>query len=221
MAKAALFKDEAAMMDASALRIAGLLASRLCHDLVGPLGAVNNGLELIAEKDDMAKEALGLAQRSARRAAGRLQFFRYAFGAAGAEANFGHGEARPVALTLLNNGDIAVDWPETKAVELPAGAGRLLLNMALLASECLPRGGNMRVNLAPNRIAIDANGPQARLAAETKAAIAGSVAPAQLTARTVVGYYVAQLAKALGAKLELGEEGNGTVRFSTVFAPGK
>ncbi len=206
------------MMDASALRIAGLLASRLCHDLVGPLGAVNNGLELIAEEDDMAAEALGLAQRSAKRAASRLQFFRYAFGAAGGEPNFGHGEARPVALNLLNNGDIAVDWPETKTVELPTGAGRLLLNMALLASECLPRGGNLKVSLTTNRIALDASGPQARLPAETKAAIAGSVAPAQLTARTVVGYYVAQLAHALGAKLELGEETNGTVRFNTVFA---
>ena len=112
------------MMDASALRIAGLLASRLCHDLVGPLGAVSNGLELIAEEDAMAKEALGLAQRSAKRASSRLQFFRYAFGAAGGEANFGHGEARPVVLNLLNNGDIAIDWPEAKAVELPAGAGR-------------------------------------------------------------------------------------------------
>ena len=209
------------MMDASALRIAGLLASRLCHDLVGPLGAVNNGLELIAEEDAMAKEALGLAQRSAKRASSRLQFFRYAFGAAGGEANFGHGEARPVVLNLLSNGDIAIDWPEAKAVELPAGAGRLLLNMALLASECLPRGGNLRVGLSTNRIAIDANGPQARLPAETKAAIAGSVTAAQLTARTVVGYYVVQLASGLGAKLELGEEGNGTVRFQTAFAPGK
>src|SRR5579871_1792592 len=214
MAKAVLFKDEAAMMDASALRIAGLLASRLCHDLVGPLGAVNNGLELIAEEDAMAEEALGLAQRSAKRASSRLQFFRYAFGAAGGEPNFGHGEARPVALNLLNNGDIAVDWPEAK-VELPTGAGRLLLNMALLASECLPRGGNLRVNLSTNRIAIAVNGPQARLSAETKAAIAGSVTAAQLTARTVVGYYVVQLANGLGAKLELGEEGNGTVRFHT------
>ena len=208
------------MMDASALRIAGLLASRLCHDLVGPLGAVNNGLELIAEEDAMAEEALGLAQRSAKRASSRLQFFRYAFGAAGGEPNFGHGEARPVALNLLNNGDIAVDWPEAK-VELPTGAGRLLLNMALLASECLPRGGNLRVNLSTNRIAIAVNGPQARLSAETKAAIAGSVTAAQLTARTVVGYYVVQLANGLGAKLELGEEGNGTVRFHTAFVPGK
>ena len=209
------------MIDTSALRVAGLLASRLCHDLVGPLGAVNNGLELIAEEDDMAKEALGLAQRSAKRASSRLQFFRYAFGAAGGEPNFGHGEARPIALNLLGNGDIAMDWPDAKGVELPTGAGRLLLNLALLASECLPRGGNVKVSLAPNRVTMEASGPQARLPAETKAAMAGSVAPAQLTARTVVGYYVMQLAGGIGAKLDMADEGAGTVRFQTVFAAGK
>jgi histidine phosphotransferase ChpT len=209
------------MIDASALRVAGLLASRLCHDLVGPLGAVNNGLELIAEEDDMAKEALGLAQRSAKRASSRLQFFRYAFGAAGGEPNFGHGEARPIALNLLGNGDIAMDWPDAKGVELPTGAGRLLLNLALLASECLPRGGNVKVSLAANRVTMEASGPQARLPAETKAAMAGSVAPAQLTARTVVGYYVMQLAGGIGAKLDMADEGAGTVRFQTVFAAGK
>lgn len=207
------------MTDASALRVAGLLASRLCHDLVGPLGAVNNGLELIAEDDDMAEEALSLAQRSAKRAASRLQFFRYAFGAAGGEPNFGPGEARPIALGLLS-GDVAVDWPEAKGIELPAGAGRLLLNLALLASECLPRGGNVRVGLAANRVTIEASGPQARLSVETKAAVAGSVAPAQLTARTVVGYYVTQLANGLGARLEMTDDG-GAVRFQIAFAQPK
>ena len=208
------------MTDASALRVAGLLASRLCHDLVGPLGAVNNGLELIAEEDDMAKEALSLAQRSAKRASSRLQFFRYAFGAAGGEPSFGHGEARPIALGLLNNGDVSLDWPEAKNVELSPGAGRLLLNLALLASECLPRGGSLRMNLTASRVTIEASGPQARLSAETKAAIAGSVAPAQLTARTVVGYYVTLLANELGARLEIADDA-GMVRFQTVFAASK
>ena len=159
-------------MDASGLRIAGLLASRICHDLVGPLGAVSNGLELIAEGDAMAKEALALAQRSAKRASGRLQFFRYAFGAAGGEPDFGAAEARPVALSLLSSGEIAIDWPESKAVDLPVGVGRLLLNLTLLAVECLPRGGSIRVVLGPNRVGIDATGPQARVSGDTKAATA-------------------------------------------------
>ena|SRR5437870_2668281 len=207
------------MTDAAGLRIAGLLASRLCHDLGGPLGAVSNGLELIAEDDAMAKEALALAQRSAKRASSRLQFFRYAFGAAGAEPNFGPGEARPLAVNLLTTGEVAIDWPESKGVELPQGSGRLLLNLTLLAVECLPRGGIVRIGLAPGRMTVEAAGTQARLAGEIKAAIAGGVAPAQLSARTVVGFYAVQLAASLGGRLDLSEEGAGMVRFQTVFAP--
>ena len=89
------------MSDAANLRVASLLASRLCHDLVGPLGAVDNGLELIAEGGNMAEEALNLAQRSAKRATSRLQYFRHAFGAAGAESGFGTGEAQGFARALL------------------------------------------------------------------------------------------------------------------------
>ncbi len=206
------------MMDALGLRVAGLLASRLCHDLVGPLGAVCNGLELLAEDDAMANEALALAQRSAKRAASRLQFFRYAFGAAGGEPNFGPAEARPIALNLLNSGEIAIDWPESKDSGLPAGVGRLLLNLTLLAAECLPRGGSIRVALGPNRIGIEAKGPQARLSGETTAAIADTVLPAQLSARTVVGYYVRQLITSLGGRLDVVDEGAGTIHFRTVFA---
>jgi histidine phosphotransferase ChpT len=209
------------MTDALGLRVAGLLTSRLCHDLVGPLGAVSNGLELIAEDDAMAKEALALAQRSAKRAASRLQFFRYAFGAAGGESNFGPAEARPIALNLLCSGETAIDWPESKDVDLPVGTGRLLLNLTLLAVECLPRGGTARVALGSNRIGIEAMGRQARLSGETKAAMAGAVAPAQLSARTVLGYYVTQLITGLGGQLELSDEGAGTIRFQTLFSPPK
>jgi histidine phosphotransferase ChpT len=209
------------MTEVAGLRVAGLLASRLCHDLVGPLGAVSNGLELIAEDDAMAKEALALAQRSAKRAANRLQFFRYAFGAAGGEPNFGPAEARPLAFNLLQSGEIAIDWPDQKAVELPTGAGRLLLNIMLLASECLPRGGSIRVALATNRITAEVAGPQARLAPETKSAIAGTVLPAALSARTVVGYFVAQLTAGLGGRLEMTDDGTGKVRLQATFSPAR
>jgi len=209
------------MTDALGLRVAGLLTSRLCHDLVGPLGAVSNGLELIAEDDAMAKEALALAQRSAKRAASRLQFFRYAFGAAGGESNFGPAEARPIALNLLSSGETAIDWPESKDVDLPVGTGRLLLNLTLLAVECLPRGGTALVALGSNRIGVEAMGRQARLSGETKAAMAGAVAPAQLSARTVLGYYVTQLITGLGGQLELSDEGAGTIRFQTLFSPSR
>ena len=140
-----------------------------------------------------------------------------AFGVAGAEPNFGPAEARPVVLNLLNSDEVAIEWPDSKVGDLPTGAGRLLLNLTLLAVECLPRGGSVRITLGANCMTIEAAGPQVRLSGEIKAAIAGNVAPAQLSARTVVGYYVTQLIASLGGRLDLADEGAGTIRFQTVF----
>jgi histidine phosphotransferase ChpT len=206
------------MGDAAELKVAGLLASRLCHDLVGPLGAVGNGLELVAEDGNMAAEALALAQRSAKRATNRLQFFRYAFGAAGGEANFGLADARSLAAGILQNGETVMEWPEGPAAGLPTGSGRLLLNLLLLALECLPRGGRIRVVALADRLAVEATGPQARLAPELKAAMGGSAAPASLTARTVVAYYAGQLAAGLGGRLEAIDHGSGAVRLQTAIS---
>jgi len=207
------------MSDAANLRVASLLASRLCHDLVGPLGAVDNGLELIAEGSGMAEEALALAQRSAKRATTRLQYFRYAFGAAGGESNFGAGEARAFALSLLQNGEISIDWPAPTAETLPTGAGRLLLNMLLLGVDCLPRGGHIQVVARPDHLATECVGPNARVTPELKAAILGTSPLAELTARTVVGHYAALLAASLGGKLEIPEQAPEKVRLQTALAP--
>jgi histidine phosphotransferase ChpT len=206
------------MADVAELKVASLLASRLCHDLVGPLGAVGNGLELVAEDGGMAAEALALAQRSAKRATSRLQFFRYAFGAAGGEANFGLADARTLAAGILQNGEIALEWPDGPAVGLPAGSGRLLLNLLLLGSECLPRGGRIRVVALADRLAVEATGPQARLATELKSAMGGAATPASLTARTVVAYYAGQLATGLGGRLEAIDHGSGAVRLQTAIS---
>ena len=126
------------MSDTASLRVASLLASRLCHDLIGPLGAVDNGLELIAEEGSMAEEALALAQRSAKRAAGRLRYFRYAFGAAGEDASFGTSEARGLAQTLLHTGESQLAWPAGGDDILRPGACRLVLNMICSGSIACP-----------------------------------------------------------------------------------
>ncbi len=200
------------MDDSGDLRLASLLASRLCHDLVGPLGAVDNGLELMAENGDMTGEAMALAQRSARRATGRLQLFRFAFGAAGGEEHFGPGEARALAMECVHNGTVVVDWPA--ALELPPGAARLLLNILLLGSECLPRGGRLTVERTLAGVAVLCEGAQIRLLPEVKAAVEGDAALDALSARTVVGHYAQRLAKTLGWGIHIVEEGSGKLRLA-------
>ena len=203
------------MSETASLRVASLLASRLCHDLIGPLGAVDNGLELIAEEGSMAEEALALARRSAKRAAGRLRYFRYSFGAAGEDPSFGPAEARSLAQSLLHGGEVHLGWPPPGNEVLPPGSCRLLLNMILLGVDCLPRGGLLQIVARPDRLAVDCKAPHARLTPELKAAILASSPSADLTARTVVGYYAALLAVELGGRLDIPEESPDRVYLET------
>ena len=132
------------------LKVAQLLASRLCHDLVGPIGAINAGLELMEDGvaggmgDDPA--ARDLLANSAGEASRRIAFFRIAFGigaGAGGEATLS--EARELAGDFLAGGKAALDWPE-EAPEQPSGGVdpsvvKVVLNLVLIAAESLPRGG--------------------------------------------------------------------------------
>src|SRR5579871_5047463 len=179
------------MDDSGDLRLASLLASRLCHDLVGPLGAVDNGLELMAENGEMAGEAMALAQRSAKRATSRLQLFRFAFGAAGGEEHFGPGEARALAMECLHTPTVAIDWPA--AMELPPG-------------------GLLTVEKTQEAVAVVCEGIHIRLLPEVKAAVEGEAALDGLSARTVVGHYAQRLARVLGWRIRATEEGQGRLR---------
>ena len=72
-------------MTDSSLDLASLLCSRLCHDMLSPVGALSNGLELLADEKDpeMRRRCFELLEQSARISADKLKFFRLAFGAAG------------------------------------------------------------------------------------------------------------------------------------------
>jgi len=122
-------------MTANSLDLASLLCSRLCHDMLSPVGALNNGIELITEEKDpeMRKRCFELLEQSAKISADKLKFFRLAFGAAG-----GYGdmvpveEARSVIDALAgNNGRIEVNW-SFSAAALPKPAIKVLLNLALI-----------------------------------------------------------------------------------------
>jgi histidine phosphotransferase ChpT len=147
--------------------LASLLCSRLCHDLMSPVGALNNGLELLADETDpdMRDKCLELLEDSARATANKLKFFRLAFGAGG---GFGDeidtGEAR-AALEGLFGGDGKIDLGWMVGDEkLPKGAIRLLLNLALLAGDALVRGGRLAVGAERGdggiELAVRAEGPR-------------------------------------------------------------
>jgi len=196
----------------SATRLTTLLCSRLCHDLVSPVGAVNNGLEMLAEETDpaMREQAMKLVVQSAAEAARRLWFFRLAFGAAGAAGDqIAIDEGRKAAEGMFVTGRVRLDWPSAGA-NLDKGAMKLLLNLVLVAAAALPKGGEVKVRIETDgsrtKLGLTAAGSGARHGEEAGDALAGSIDETVLDGRSAVHHFVRVLASDLGAKLESHEQ---------------
>jgi len=188
-------------------RVLELLASRLCHELISPVGAVNNGVELLNDGDaSFVRDATTLIGQSARRAAMRLQFYRFAYGAGGLGG--GAPDAKSLVAGILEGGKVRCDWPSEFDV-LAAPWQKLTCNLMLLASEILPRGGTVTLTRAGNGVAAAAAGEAVNLTAELKAALAPAAEVAALTARTVHAYFTARYAENVGARLSLSEADKG------------
>ena len=132
----------------NAVDLASLLCSRLCHDLMSPVGALNNGIELLADETDpdMREKCLELLADSARASANKLKFFRLAFGAAGGFGDAVDTHEAQAALEGVFGPErrIELGWVVSEG-KLPKGAVKLLLNLALLAGDALVRGGRLDV----------------------------------------------------------------------------
>ncbi len=200
-------------MTDTSLDLASLLCSRLCHDLLSPVGALSNGLELIAEEKDpeMRKRCFELLEQSAKVSADKLKFFRLAFGAAG-----GYGDMVPVAeargvIDALagNNGRIEVKWAITGDA-LPKPAVKVMLNLALIGIEALVRGGSLEIgaevrpddNGGASEIVIRAAGSRIAFDENVGRALDGSLPDSELSSRTVPAAMIHKLAAGLGGGLQ-------------------
>lgn len=150
--------------------LAALLCSRVCHDVISPVGAIANGLELLDEDGDPETSAIAmdLIKSSAKNASAKLQFARIAFGAAGsAGADIDTGDAENVTRGYFDTEKkLTVEWTGERAL-LPKNKVKLLLNLVLIAMGAIPRGGQVKVSLmdphgSPN-FEIVANGPKSRV----------------------------------------------------------
>jgi histidine phosphotransferase ChpT len=204
------------------LDLCAVLASRICHDLVGPVGAIGNGLELLAEEDDpqMRAQALDLLSHSADQAARRLTFYRLAFGASGgADMAVSLTEARGAAERWLQGGRTTLAWADADtAAELSKPRLRLLLNLLLVAVEALPRGGTVTVAIAAGgrQALVRAAGPGAAVEPAIDGALDGRAAAATLTPKQLPAYLAARLAAEQGATLNHGAA-PGEVRLEAAF----
>ena len=197
-----------------ALDLAALLCSRVCHDLISPVGAIVNGLEVLEEnKDEETKTfALDLIKKSANQASAKLQFCRLAFGAAGsAGAQIDLGDAERVARGLLADDKTSIVWNLPRELQ-PKNRVKLLLNMLLIGIGTIPRGGTLTVDAvdAGAGFRITATGLNARLTEATATLLAGNPTQA-VDAHAIQPVYTGILARDCGLAVSAVAEGEGVV----------
>jgi histidine phosphotransferase ChpT len=187
-----------------ALDLAALLCSRVCHDLISPVGAIVNGIEVMEEdKNEETKTfALDLIKKSAHQASAKLQFCRLAFGAAGsAGAQIDLGDAEKAARGLIEDGKTTLTWKLPRAL-LAKNRVKLLLNMVLIGAAGIPRGGTLTVEPLPGDEAVagfvvTATGLNAKLNPVVAELLAGTSAHA-VDAHAIQPLYTSILARDCG-----------------------
>ena len=189
------------------IEFSALMVSRVCHDLVGPLGAVVNGLEVLEDERDatMREDALKLVTSSANQALARIQFMRIAFGAAGsAGAELDLGEIGRLIQGLLEGGKVKLEWNVPHAYWAKDWA-KLLMNATLLGADSLPRGGLVVVETGsdpktPN-FKVTATGQVARLPEEVERTLKGEQIQGPVDARGIQPHLTYKLSRAVNAAL--------------------
>jgi histidine phosphotransferase ChpT len=211
----------------NAVDLASLLCSRLCHDLMSPVGALNNGIELLADETDpdMREKCLELLSDSARASANKLKFFRLAFGAAG---GFGESIDTHEAQAALEGvfgpeRRIEVGWVVTDG-KLPKGAIKLLLNLSLLAGDALVRGGQLDVGAESRdgeiEIAVRAEGPRILLDPVLRETLASGGSDGSVEPRAAGAWLAHSLAAEAGGSIQLSDPASEVLMIGAVVPRG-
>jgi histidine phosphotransferase ChpT len=199
---------------------ASLLCSRLCHDLLSPVGALNNGIELLADEHDpeMRARCLELLGESARASANKLKFFRLAFGAAGGFADDVDTREARVAIEGLFGGEgrIQLGWMVAEQT-MSKAALKVLLNLVLLAGDALVRGGRLDVGSERHGNGLDivvrAEGPRIVLDPELKRVLLGQASEDSVVPRAAGAWLVHCLVEEGGGEVQVSDEDEGVLLF--------
>ncbi len=201
--------------------LAALLCSRVCHDIISPVGAIINGLEVLdEEKDaDMRGFALDLIKKSAEQASARLRFCRLAFGDAGsAGAAIDTSDAEAAARQIFDGDRTVLKW-NTSALLMPKNQVKLILNLCLIAAAAVARGGVIEVSVSDHeemrRIKVSASGKNPKLSGGVRQCLIGTAEEAPSAPLHVQAYYAGLIAKAASMSVSVEEE-NDTIAFEAV-----
>lgn len=206
------------------LDLAALLCSRICHDIINPVGAIMNGLEVLDDDKDpvMRQMSIDLIRNSAQTASARLQFCRLAFGAAGsAGATIDTGDAETVTRGLLGEDKTKLVWNAPRVL-LPKNKVKVLLNLCMIATAAIPRGGIIEVDIAgggdATTLRVQAKGTNAKVAHHVPQLMNGNTETGTVDSHGIQAYFAGLVARAAGLKLELTVSGGDTVTINAVPA---
>lgn len=181
------------------MTLAELIATRFSHDITGPIGAVNNGIELLQEADEeMQESALNLMESSIKEAIARLSFYRLAYGTSNQNSMLGVTQLKDITSRYLEQMPFTILWQEESVHELPHLEGRLMLNLIIIACGTLIRGGTLDVSIKNDGITLNAAGKTVVFDEESQAVLNGDTEINALTPRTVQLYMTHLLAEGLG-----------------------
>jgi len=206
-----------AIAKVESLDLAALLCSRVCHDLISPVGAIVNGLEVMEDDNDQETKAfaMDLIKKSVKQASAKLQFCRLEFGAAGsAGAQIDLGDAEKVARGFLEDDKTSIAW-NLPRLYMAKNRVKLLLNMLLIAGQSIPRGGKLVVDPVGEGDAmgfrISATGGYAKVPQAVPELLAGGSHDGSVDAHAVQPYYTGLLARDCGLTVGAASEGDAIV----------
>jgi len=213
------------VIEIGASDFAAMMCSFVCHDLINPVGAIGNGLEVLADptQTEMVEFAKDLITSSARQARARLEFARLAFGASSAAGNdIDTREAERVAQQLFEDEKATLEWAIAPML-MPKNKVKLLLNMLLIATGGVPRGGTVKAEVTgepgSETFTLVATGPKTLLQSAIPALLAGAPEDGQINARVIQPFYTGQLARETGMVLTIVLE-DSVLNFTAEPQPG-
>jgi histidine phosphotransferase ChpT len=199
------------VIELKATDLAAMLCSRVCHDLINPVGAIGNGLEVLADpgQTEMAPFARDLINNAAKQARAKLEFARLAYGASStAGTDFDTRECERVARLFFEIEKAELDW-RVPLILLPKHKAKLLMNMLLIAAGAVPRGGYVRVDVegppGEERFRFTAKGPKTLIPSGSAGLLAGTP-PEGVDARSIQPFYTGILARMTGMAISIGIE---------------
>ena len=204
------------------VRVAELLCSRICHDLVSPVAAISNGVELVGEMGpEGLGDAMGLLEHSARQASVRLQAFRLCYGAGGSEALVSGKMIYEAFANYIESDKVKLEWDllnDTPEEDLTPGFFKVLINSMMFARECLIRGGIVRVSKTGHTLFVEALGETVTVREGMAEALRGELEVSALTPKTIHPYVTNLFSKHFGFPITL-EQAEKSLKVSISYTP--